>query len=88
MYDIVQQTNELTDPQENAHGSRGRYGIQILERDAPITCQFDYIKTDRQDKLIMLRRSQELKEIVMTINYRGVFAVAVYVGQNGSMVHM
>ena len=49
---------------------------------------FDYAVTDRQDKLIMLRHSQEVKEFILNINFKGEFIVAIFVNSDGSKVYV
>ena len=57
-------------------------------RDTTISCSFDYAVIDRQDKLIMLRHSQEVKEFIMNINFKGLFMVSVYLRNDGSKVYV
>ena len=59
-----------------------------FHREATMSCSFDYSVTDRQDKLIMLRHSQEIKEFVMNINFKGVFLLAVYLRNDGKQVYI
>lgn len=53
-----------------------------------MSCSFDYTVTDRQDKLIMLRHSQEVKEFVMNINFKGLFLIAVFLKNDGTKVYL
>ena len=39
--------------------------------------------TDRQDKLIMLKHSQEVRELVLHVNYRGLFVITCFVSADG-----
>ena len=57
-------------------------------QEAPISVSFDYAVTDRQDKLIMLRHSQEVKEFILNINFKGLFMLAVYLHSNGNKVYI
>jgi hypothetical protein len=61
---------------------------QVISNEVPIFSSFDYAISDRQDKLIMLRHYQENKELVMTINYKGVFVLSAYVSRDGSRLHV
>ena len=57
-------------------------------KEAAVSCSFDYAVTDRQDKLIMLRHSQEVKEFILNINFKGLFMVAVYLRSDGTKVYV
>jgi hypothetical protein len=59
-----------------------------FNREAAMSCSFDYTVTDRQDKLIMLRHSQEVKEFVMNINFKGLFLIAVFLKNDGTKVFL
>lgn len=61
---------------------------QLISHEVPIFCSFDYAVSDRQDKLIMLRHYQEHKELVMTINYKGLFILNAFVSNDGSRLHI
>ena len=59
------------------------------ERTIPaITCSFEFVVTDRQDKLIMLKHSQEIRELVLTLNFRQLFIVTVFVSADGETVFL
>ena len=53
-----------------------------------ITCNFEYVVTDRQDKLIMLKHSQEIRELVLNINFRQLFIVSVFVSADGETIYL
>ena len=53
-----------------------------------MSVSFDYAVTDRQDKLIMLRHSQEVKEFILNINFKGEFIVAIFVSSDGNKVYV
>ena len=59
-----------------------------MSNEVPIFCSFDYAVSDRQDKLIMLRHYQENKELVMTINYKGLFVLSAFISNDGARVHI
>ena len=60
-----------------------------LERTVPaVTCSFEFVVTDRQDKLIMLKHSQEIREFVLTINFRQLFIVSVFISADGDTVYL
>ena len=54
----------------------------------PLSCHFEYVVTDKQDKLIMLKHSQEVREIVLTISYRNLFIVTAYVSADGKTIYL
>ena len=49
----------------------------------PILCNFEYVTTDRQDKLIMFKHSLEVREFVLSISFRGLFMVSCFVSADG-----
>mmetsp|Transcript_23692 Transcript_23692/g.31734 ORF Transcript_23692/g.31734 Transcript_23692/m.31734 type:complete len:97 (-) Transcript_23692:1386-1676(-) len=44
--------------------------------------------TDKQDKLIMLKHSQEVREIVLTISYRNLFVITAFVSADGKSISL
>ena len=55
---------------------------------APISVNFEFIITDRQDKLIMFKHSQEVREFVLTISFRDIFIVAFFVSADGKKIYV
>ena len=54
----------------------------------PIVCNFEFQVTDRQDKLIMFKHSQEVREFVLTLSFRGLFVLAAFVSADGSTIYL
>lgn len=50
---------------------------------SPISVSFEYKITDRQDKLIMFKRSLEVREFVLSVNFRGLFFFSCFVSADG-----
>lgn len=54
----------------------------------PITCNFEFVITDKQDKLIMFKHSQEVREFILNINFRGLFVISCFVSANGKEIFL